>query len=174
MAEWHFVLFNNSLLKWLSKIVGILPIYSPSVNNSNSTLCPQHFRLAYYFKDSNSTVHEHNNSAVICVYRVNHIWSYRVWLWTPPASGSGSQWRASPLQMPKQPKAGTWAASWSLKAPSNNQMNHPADTTKKWNVSEPLLIANPAKEHTTLCFWPNNLSWFTSSKSKQMSHTLAV
>lgn len=46
--------------------------------------------------------------------------TYRAFLGTPPASGSGSPRRTWPLRKPAAPEAATWAASWLWVAPSNH------------------------------------------------------
>lgn len=46
--------------------------------------------------------------------------TYRAFLGTPPASGSGSPRRTWPLRKPAAPEAATWAASWLWAAPSNH------------------------------------------------------
>lgn len=46
--------------------------------------------------------------------------TYRAFLGTPPASGSGSPRRTWPRRTPAAPEAATWAASWLGAAPSNH------------------------------------------------------
>lgn len=80
-----------------------------------------------------------------------HLWSpYRACSWTPPASGSGSRWTASPLRRRGQPAAGTWAASWSVEAPSNEQVGHNADAATERDVgrSDAVTWHSAAKQPT--------------------------
>lgn len=103
---------------------------------------------------------DQQGGAVVCSSDL--LCSHPVWLWTPPVSGSGSRWTASPLQTPEQPAAGTCAAaSCSSEAPSGHTGGRVMARTARGEVSQLHRYRQTQEQHRRS--WPQVSDWMNFS-----------